>query len=135
MTPLPTATTPVPTTSPSHSPTPRPTPTPLPSPVPTPAPTRTPTVAVAMVMAGLTCTDFDPDVYELALDSVINNATFFDEVCSDVGTDPDMISVASSVSVPMFVKFKYDDDYSTQVYVTEALNNSVNDGSLTLSIP
>ena len=40
-------------------------------------------VAVTLGIAGITCVDFDATVYDLAVDSIIKNATFSDATCAD----------------------------------------------------
>jgi len=82
-------------------------------------------------MSGLQCDAFNATVYRLALDSVVENATFSDEVCTDVTADA--ISVMNEVTVPLVLVFKYD-LLNVHEYVTNTLNASVNDNSLSAAI-
>ena len=67
--------------------------------VPLSSPTRTPIVAVSLVIARITCNDFDATVFTLALDSIMKNATFSDPTCSDASSDWALAS--DDVSVPL----------------------------------
>jgi hypothetical protein len=116
-----------------ESPTPAPTqmPTQMPTPAPTPAPTRTPIVSVTMIMSGLQCDAFNATVFRLALDTVVSNGTFSDEVCTDV--DSNRISISNEVTVPLFMVAKFE-VLNIHEYVTNVLNESVAEGTLTISI-
>ena len=120
----------VPVPAPSGAPTPVPTPSPsspFPTPVPTPSPTRTPVVSVTLVMFGLECDAFNATVFKLAFDTVVENATFSDEVCTDVMTDT--ISVNQHVTVPLFLVTRHD-VVNVHEYVLNVINASVSDNSL-----
>ena len=82
-------------------------------------------------MSGLQCDDFNATVFRLALDSVIPNATFSDEVCTDAATSA--ISVVNEVTVPLVVVSKFD-VVNVHEYVTSVLNRSVSEGTLTVAI-
>ena len=62
---------------------------------------------------------------------MISNATFSDEVCADVTTST--ISVTNELSVPLVMVSKYA-VFNVHEYVTNVLNASVGDNSLTTAI-
>merc|ERR1719473_2436465 len=64
---------PVPTVAPGN-------PTNPPTRVPTPAPTRTPIVVTSVSLSGISCADFDADVFQTGLDKTIGegDASFSD---------------------------------------------------------
>ena len=72
-----------------------------PTPLPTPSPTRTPVVAVSLGIAGITCEDFNATVFNLAIDSIVQNSTFSDATCADVSTD--VVVVSNEVTVPLVI--------------------------------
>ena len=82
-------------------------------------------------MSGLQCDDFNATIFRLALDSVIPNGTFSDEVCTDATSSA--ISVMNEVAVPLVVVSKFD-VLNVQEYVTNLLNQSVSEGTLTATI-
>ena len=86
---------------------------------------------MSLVITGLQCDDFNATVFRLALDSVIPNATFSDEVCTDAATSA--ISVMNEVTVPLVVVSKFD-VVNVHEYVTSVLNRSVSEGTLTVAI-
>ena len=67
----------------------------------TPSPTRTPVVAVSLGIAGIACEDFNATVFTLALDSIMENATFSDPTCSAASSGWVLASVG--VSVPLVI--------------------------------
>ena len=62
---------------------------------------------------------------------MIPNATFSDEVCTDVATSA--IRVMNEVAVPLVVVSKFD-VVNVHEYVTSVLNRSVSEGTLTAAI-
>jgi hypothetical protein len=86
-----------------------------------------PVVSVTLVMYGLECDAFNATVFRLAFDTVVENATFSDEVCTDVMTDT--ISVTQHVTVPLFLVTRHD-VVNVHEYVMNVLNASVSDDSL-----
>jgi len=76
-------------------------PTAVPTPVPTPSPTRTPIVAVSLGIAGITCDDFNATVFDLALDSIIQNSTFSDATCAAASSDS--VLVSNEVTLPLVI--------------------------------
>jgi len=73
--------------------------------VPTPNPTRTPVVAVSLGIAGITCDDFNTTVFDLALDTILKNATFSDATCEDASSDS--VLVSNEVTVPLVIAATY----------------------------
>ena len=106
-------------------------PTPAPTPTPTPAPTRTPITAVSVGVSGIACADFNATVFELALDSLVSNATFSDAACDDVGAGA--VAVDNEVTVPLATAARAGHG-SAHAYVTDALEAAVSDGSFTAAI-
>ena len=112
---------PIPTVAPgnpSRPPTSAPTPKPSspPTQIPTPAPTRTPIVITTVTLSGITCDDFDQDVFQNAMDGTIGtgDATFMESVCTDVsdrrlqdhesrGLTSSSVSVYTELTIPRAV--------------------------------
>ena len=104
-----------PTPAPTKAPTPRPTPVPAPiptvvrgksdapaDPVPTSAPTRTPIVIVSVGLSGISCSDFDADIYEVGMDLTIGDtATYAESVCTN--GDGSSISVSTEVEMDLTI--------------------------------
>jgi len=101
--------------TPTSAPTPKPTPTPIPMPtvqpgnptnpptrIPTPAPSRTPMVVTSVSLSGITCDEFEADVYITALDKTIGegDADFSDPVCTDASsTRASGVSISTDLTV------------------------------------
>jgi hypothetical protein len=77
----------------------------FPAPVPTPNPTRAPVVAVSLAISGITCDEFNGTVFDMALASVVANASFSDPICEDATSSS--VSVANEVSVPLAVAARW----------------------------
>merc|ERR1719454_337516 len=106
------------------------TPTPAPTGTPTPAPTRTPIVEATISITGITCADdFDADVLDEALDSIMPGAAFTDATCEDVtGGIGATVTAAASYSL-------WGDTYdSLYAYVVDTCAAAVSDGSFDTAI-
>ena len=114
---------PAPTLEPTPTPTQSPT-TAVPTPLPTPNPTRQPIIAVSLSISGITCDSFDAVIYDLALDSVIANATFSDPACTDVTSDA--VSVSNELSLPLAIAAKWGKS-SVHEHVTDVLTAAVSE--------
>ena len=56
-------------------------------------------------MAGITCDDFNATVFDLALDTIIKNATFSGATCADASSD--WVLVSNEVTVPLVIAATY----------------------------
>ena len=134
----------LPSAAPTAQPTPQPvpvptfTPTPLPSPAPSPPPTqlptlspsRTPVVFATAGVSGMTCSDFDQSVYDLAMESVLDSAGFSEATCANTDDD-DGAEITNEISVPLA---EISEDASVLSHVTDALVEAVSTGALTSAI-
>jgi len=77
-------------------------PTNPPTRIPTPAPSRTPMVVTSVSLSGITCDEFEADVYITALDKTIGegDADFSDPVCTDASsTRASGVSISTDLTV------------------------------------
>ena len=124
---------------PSNSPTPMPSPFPtqlpslLPTPVPSPAPTRTPVVVLQTLVSNCSCADFNMTVFNAALGSVVQGATFDDGACDNSTTTLfgglQVIIITMQVTVPRAVVT--DGEWTDAAhYVNTLMRTSISDGTL-----
>ena len=99
-----TASTAAPTRTSTSMPSPQPS-TVFPTAAPTPSPTRTPIVAVSLGVEGITCYDFNATVFDLAIDSIVKNATFSDSACK--GMPNNSVLVSNEVTLPLAIAATY----------------------------
>ena len=136
-----------PTTAPTLEPSPIPTsaptslpsvpPSPAPTPAPTPSPTRTPIVAATLGLSGIACNDFDADVYDNAMGSVVANATFSAAVCSDYAGDDAGVTVVNEITLPLAVirrLYGHGTGNSAHSHVEALLVEAVSTGAFTTAI-
>ena len=60
---------------------------------------------VSLGIAGITCYEFNAEVYDLALDSIVQNATFSDAVCADATSSSVVLS--NEVTLPLVIAASY----------------------------
>lgn len=58
-------------------------------------------VACSLGMSGITCEDFDADIYDQAMGDVVPNATFGDVECTDYAGDEIGVNLVSEISMPL----------------------------------
>jgi hypothetical protein len=72
-------------------------------------------------IAGIDCTDFNQTIFNLALDYLIENATFSDSVCVDTGVSA--VAITTEVAVLLFMAAEHG---SILLYVQNTLEDTTN---------
>merc|ERR1719198_1161885 len=105
-------------------------PVPAPTPVPTLNPTRVPIVSATISIDGITCADdFDEDILDTALDTIMSGADFTDATCVDSSSGIDA-TVTAAASYSLWGA-TYDSLYA---YVVGTCAAAVDDGSFDTAI-
>merc|ERR1719198_374849 len=105
-------------------------PVPAPTPVPTLNPTRVPIVSATISIDGITCADdFDADILDTALDTIMSGADFTDATCVDSSSGIDA-TVTAAASYSLWGA-TYDSLYA---YVVGTCAAAVDDGSFDTAI-
>ena len=86
------------------------------------------------MLGGVTCVDFDSDIYTNTLDAILPAATFSESVCVDATELTDegtiQIEVTTEITMPLVETRVYDDDSATVLYhVSTIVTAAVSDGS------
>ena len=84
-------------------------------------------------LAGFSCDDFDPAVYNEALITILPNATMNDADCVDTGDDAaESVELTSEITVPLAASLH--GGYTVMSYVLYFLEKAVSDGGFTAAI-
>ena len=81
---------------------------------------------LAVELGGVNCTEFDDQIYGLALNDTLPDASFDEHSCVSAGTDGDvsLVSITTELTVP-----RLDSDKSAQASVDARVSAAVSDGS------
>jgi len=98
-------------------------PTSKPTFTPTPAPTRTPVVVTSVGLSGITCTEFDADIFESGMDTTIGegDATFDEILCAD---DSSAVTITTEVTVDLAIALANPSATNVMEHIIDTLDAS-----------
>jgi len=74
-------------------------------------------------ISGIGCDDFNATVYDLAMDSIVQNSTFSDAGCEQPDESTSFVIISNEVSLPLAIAVRVGS--SVHEFVTDVLNQSV----------
>jgi hypothetical protein len=74
-------------------------------------------------ISGIGCDDFNATVYDLAMDSIVQNSTFSDAGCEQPDESTSFVVISNEVSLPLAIAVRVGS--SVHEFVTDVLNQSV----------